>query len=473
MIDKIKQNFDSGTLELFNHGKNYVTASLMTKGLAIISIPVMTRLLSPSDYGILAIFGSLVAIFSIFFGFGIRGAVSRYYYEKTDDFGSFFTTNAIFLWGAGIILMIIFFLNKNIIASWVNIPTLLVELASIVGFFSASFEFVSAYLQASKQSIVLARLTILRAVLTLTMTIIITLLLKDNLYLGSVYSSLTFAFLFFIFSIYMISKIGTFSFNANHLKYSLIFGLPIIVHLLSAFIMNTFDQIMINKMVGSYETGLYAFAYKVGMLFQMLIMGLNQAWVPMFYEKLRDNKYDEIEETAKKFSYLVSGVALMITILGPILVAILAPDSYSEALHIVPIIIVGFIFQYFYFMYINYAFYEKKTSMIATITIIAGLINIGLNYWLIPIFGYAAAAWTTLLTYALFFIMQYINVSFNIGDIQRVPLKVVVSPGVFSIVLIVTSTLFFTYIHQTSMLFIAQFGLIIVYLIPLLKRIRT
>lgn len=473
MLNNIKQKLDGGTLELLKHGKNYVSASVMTKGLSLISIPVMTRLLSPSDYGLLAVFGSLVGILGIIFGFGFRGAVSRYYYERTDDFSSFFTTNVLFVMCAGIFLGIAVYLNRIFISDLMNIPVSLVLFAVFIAWISSSYTLVSAYLQASKQSLLLSRISVVNAVLSLILTIGITLLLKENLYLGSVYSSLIFSFIFFFFSMYMILKIGTWSFHIKHLKYSLVFGLPIIVHLLSGLILNSFDQIMINKMVGSYETGIYSFAYKVGMLFQMVIMGLNQAWVPIFYEKLRDDKYEEIEETAQKFSYLVAGAALLITMLGPLLITVLAPESYSAALSLVPVIIVGFIFQYFYFMYINYAFYAKKTSMIATITLSAGLINIGLNYWMIPIFGYAVAAWTTLITYALFFLMQYVNVSYNIKGIQKIPLKVVVSPGLLAIILILVSTTISTYIDHLFILFIAQSSLIIVYLIPMLKRIRT
>jgi len=400
-----------------------------------------------------------------------RGAVGRYYYEKTNDFGSFFSTNILFLLWVGILIGIAVYLNRTYLGELFNIPVTLVVIAIIISWLSGSYSLVEAYFQASKQSLLLSRISIVNAVFSLILTITITLILEKNLYLGSVYSSLVSSFIFFFFSIYIIKKIGTWSFNLKHLKYSLVFGLPIIVHLLSGLILNSFDQIMINKMVGSHETGLYSFAYKVGMLFQMVIMGLNQAWVPIFYEKLRNDKYKELEDTARKFAYMVSGAALLITILGPILITILAPETYSEALSLVPIIIVGFIFQYFYFMYINYAFYAKKTSMIATITLIVGLINIGLNYWLIPIFGYAAAAWTTLITYALFFIMQYVNVSYNIKNIKKIPLQIVVRPGLFSIVLIIISTAISTYIDQLFILFIAQASLIIMYLIPVLKRI--
>jgi len=473
MLNNIKQKLDGGTLELLSHGKNYVTASTMTSGLGLISIPIMTRLLSPSDYGILSIFSTLAAILGIIFGLGIRGAVSRYYYEKIDDFGSFITTNTLFVMGIGILLSIVVFLNRIFISDLMNIPVSLVILAIFIAWMSSPYGLVGAFLQASKQSLLLSRISIVSAVFTLILTVITTVSLSENLYLGSVYSLLTFSCMFFIFSIYMISKIGTWSFNTKHLKYSLVFGLPIIVHLLSGLILNSFDQIMINKMIGSHETGLYSFAYKVGMLFQMVIIGLNQAWIPIFYEKLRDAKYKEIEDTAKKFTYLVSGAALLITMLGPLLIIILAPETYSEALSLVPVIIVGFLFQYFYFMYINYAFYAKKTSMIAIITLIAGLINIGLNYWLIPIFGYAAAAWTTLATYALFFFMQYINVSYSIKEIKKIPLKIVVLPCLFSMGLIMISTAISTYIHQPIVLILLQCSLVMIYLIPTFKRMKT
>ena len=354
-----------------------------------------------------------------------------------------------------------------------NIPVSLVLFAIAVAFISTSYTLVQAYLQANKQSLFLSRITVVNAILSLILTIALTLLLKEDRYLGSVYSTLIISLMFFLFSMVMARKIGKWGFRFQYLTYSLLFGLPIILHLLSGFVLNSFDQIMINKMVGSYETGIYAFAYKIGMLFQIVITGLNQAWVPMFYEKLRDAKYEEIEETAKKYTYLVLGAALLITIFGPLLVSVLAPKNYSEALYLIPVIIIGFIFQYFYFMYINYAFYAKKTSMIATVTVIAGLVNIGLNYWLIPIFGYAAAAWTTLFTYFLFFLMQYLNVSIKIKDIPQMPLKMFILPGILSIVLISISALLSAYVKQPAINIIGQLSLMLIFLIPIIKSRRV
>ncbi len=472
MLNKLIGKFDEGTLELLKHGKNYVSASMLTKGLSIISIPIMTRLLEPSDYGILAVFGTLVAILGIIFGFGIRGAVSRYYYEKTEDFGSFFSTNILFVWVAGIVLSIVAYVNVPAISNLMNIPDNLVVFAIFIAWISTSYALVTAYFQASKQSLLLSRISIAQAVIALILIISITLILKEDLYLGSVYVQTMFASFFFLFSLYIIKKIGTFDFQIKHLKYSLIFGLPLVLHLLSATILNSIDQVMINKMVGSHEAGVYSFAYKVGMLFQMVIVGLNQAWGPIFFEKLRDDKHSDLNVIAKKYAYMVFGVALIVVMFAPLLITILAPKSYAAALPLVPIIIGGFMFQFLYFMYGGYAFNVKKTSIFVFVTIIVGLVNIGLNYWLIPKFGYVASAWTTLISYALFFLLHYINAIYNIKPPQSIPLKTVILPGIFSAILIIIASFSNTYIKSSFSLYAIYFSLIVIYVLPLLRKKR-
>lgn len=472
MLNKLIGRLDGATLELLKHGKNYLTASIMTKGLSIISIPIMTRLLTPSDYGILAVFSVLVSILGIIFGFGIQGAVSRYYYEKVNDFGSFFSTNTLFVWIAGIMLSIVALLNATFISNLMNISSFLVILAICIALLSAPYSLISAYFQATKQSMLLSRISIVRTSLVLFFTIFVTLRLKEDLYLGSVYVQTIFSFFFFLFSIYMVRKIGDLNFHIKHLKYSLVFGLPIVLHLLSTFMMNSFDQIMINKMLGSHEAGLYTFAYKVAMLFQMVSMGLNQAWVPIFYEKMRDKKYEEIKITVEKLSYIVFGIALLIVLFAPLLIIILAPKSYAVALPLVPIIVGGFMFQFLYTTYAKYAFYTKKTLIFVVITITAGFVNIVLNYLLIPIYGYAAAAWTTLITYALFFLLHYMNVLYNIKPSQLVPLKTVLVSGIFSASLIVISILTNTYVKSSVGLYSIYFCLIIIYLMPIFIKKR-
>ena len=207
-----------------------------------------------------------------------------------------------------------------------NLPPYLITLGSATAFLGAIYQLVYAYLRASKQSSRVSRIVIIQAIGSLIVTIGLTFYLKDNRYLGSIYSKLLFNSFLFIFGLYILKGIGSINVKKQHLVYSLTFGIPIIFHLLSSYIMNNFDQVMINKMVGSSETGLYSFAYKVGMLFQLFATGMNQAWTPLFYQNLRDKKYDAIDTIAKKYSAIVGGVALLLVIFAPLLVKLLAID---------------------------------------------------------------------------------------------------------------------------------------------------
>ena len=87
--NKIKNRFGSDFFELIKHGKNYISADLFTKGLAFISIPIFTRLLVPEEYGILAIFLLFIAVFTIISGLSVRRTMTRYYYEKSNDFNEY------------------------------------------------------------------------------------------------------------------------------------------------------------------------------------------------------------------------------------------------------------------------------------------------------------------------------------------------------------------------------------------------
>ena len=65
---------------------------------------------------------------------------------------------------------------------------------------------------------------------------------------------------------------------------------------------------------------------------------------------------------------------------------------------------IGFLFQSLYFLYTNYLFYYKKTKVLAMITFLGAILNLILNYILIKKLGVIGVAYSTAITYLLFFI---------------------------------------------------------------------
>ncbi len=90
---------------------------------------------------------------------------------------------------------------------------------------------------------------------------------------------------------------------------------------------------------------------------------------------------------------------------------------------------------YFVFLYslpANFEFYLKKTYYISLGTTAAALINIVLNVWFIPIFGYVAAAWTTLISYIFFFVFHLI-IANRLSKTFKFPLRIFLIPIFFTL----------------------------------------
>ena len=92
-------------------------------------------------------------------------------------------------------------------------------------------------------------------------------------------------------------------------------------------------------------------------------------------------------------------------------------------------VVMGYVFVFLYTLYFQYASFRKRTELISLSTFIAGFLNIFLNYWLIPIFGYKVAAATTLVSFIALFLLHFANAKFILRE-RVIPLMKVL-PGLF------------------------------------------
>ena len=87
-------------------------------------------------------------------------------------------------------------------------------------------------------------------------------------------------------------------------------------------------------------------------------------------------------------------------------VNVLATEEYYEAIYNMPPIAAGVFFTSFANLYSDIAIYYKKTKYVMYPAIIAAITNLVLNYVFINLYGYMAAAYTTLFSYILFAFFQ-------------------------------------------------------------------
>jgi O-antigen/teichoic acid export membrane protein len=331
--NSLKNRLGHDAVSFLSHGKNYVGADLFAKGLSFISIPIFTRLLVPSDYGKVALFLSIVSVLAIVFGWGIRGAVSRYYYESTNDFNRFIPSNIVFLLIVDTILIVFLYLFRHQITSTFSFSPDLYYFALAVAMMQSIFQLYQAYLIVSKQSKSVAKLNVFHSTGVIVISIILILMMDNNRYLGKIYGSTIAIVLLFIYSSYKLIVLSEWKLNIKYVKYSLIFGIPVVFHLISQYVLSTFDRMIINQLVDEKATGLYSFAYQVGMLINIVYMGMLKSWTPIFYEKLKAKDYAGIESLSRKYALIVTMLAVLLILFSKEIVIIMADSSYYESLN--------------------------------------------------------------------------------------------------------------------------------------------
>jgi O-antigen/teichoic acid export membrane protein len=400
--------------ELWKHMSNYFSAALFTKFLAFISLPIFTRLLGPDGYGGFALFLSITSIMGIVATFGVDTGIRRYCFERTYDEKKFLSSNLVFLIACqvGILVFVVIFASE--LVSIISIPFQVIIMGVLIGILYSYKNILHAFWQAKGKSSKIRNFSVASGVLVLIFSSVFVLILGN--YFGNVYGTLLSSI---IMSIYLFSQTKSLiipKYDFGLVKYSLFVGIPIVFNQIAGYVLVFFDRLVINKYYGLHDTGLYSFAYNIGMLMDIVIYAINAAWVPILFKKLNDNKMMEVNSYFIQFTKLVSLGAIILIMFSREIITLLADNRFHESLTIVPVIIIGYVFKYLYSAYSHIEYYHKKTHMLALFSIIAGIINIILNLVFVPNFGPVSAAYTTVASYVVLFILHYLYVRYGLKD---------------------------------------------------------
>lgn len=415
---KIKNRLEASLghdgVEFLAHTKNYFSATLFLKGIYFLTVPIFTALLTPADYGILGIYTSLVSIFTVLIGLNFDSATIRYYYEKQTDYEDFIKTIYWFVTIVGIIIISFIYTFRCAIADYFNVNQNIVIYAVLVPFFNHSFMMYLSTLQAKKNSKKYSHLVLLQRLSSLALTILLIYLMKNDRYLGRIYMELLVSIICFVLFLRYFSK--KFTFKWMYIRYAANIAIPLIPHVLSSFILSYFARIMINKVDGSSNAGLFSLADDIGSIMMVVSMSFNKSWTPIFYQKMNDNDVFGIrKQTVCIVKYTVV-IALFLIFFSKEMVMLIANERYLGALAIVPPIILGKSFGPLYTIYSHVTDYYKKMIAISITTIAIGAFNIFLNSIFIPKFGLIAGAYTTLVCSFLLFVFHYITARYIIGS---------------------------------------------------------
>lgn len=400
IVNNLKNN------KIMKVGSLSLLATAMTRAINLISVPIFSRLLTTAEYGKADVFMTYVNVFMIILGLDIHGAVGkgRLDYEGEDDellsSGILMTSVAAVIISALINVLYGRLQNFFGLDKWtINIMLIYSYGMFLINFRSSDYNFFYEYKKNMKMTVTIGVLNVLLSVL------LIESVFSTNRFtgriLGATIPTIICGICVYIGYIYR----GKGAFKAKYNKYLMVYGIPLIPHNLSHLILSGADKIMINSMISSDTSGIYSLSYTLGMIIQVFSEALNQMFTPWLYRKMQQNEKIVITKVQRIYYLLYATVAVLVIGFSPEILKIIGTKEYWAGVTIIPWIVFAMILNFTYTLYVNIEFFYRKTALISAGTIMAAIINIGLNYFFLVRFGYGFAAISTVISYAtlLFF----------------------------------------------------------------------
>jgi O-antigen/teichoic acid export membrane protein len=411
IIDKIRKN------QLIKNTSIYLISRLIPQLLEFLLLPVLSKELTPDDYGITGTMNSYSGVFIAVLSLGLSSFLVRNYYDKQvseEDKRSAVSTIITFeLINLALIIGLLLLVGPMIwpILTSNQIPFYPYGQLVFITIFCMTLNGLPvAVFQARQQPARYAVYSIFASVSTIILSLIFTIQFHMGAY-GLMMSK--------VICYSTVSLIGCglilFENKAIHLRFQVIknglrYGIPLVPLSVSGWILKFSDRLVLERFVSITQLGLYNFGYSMATIFQIIIDVINVAWTPIYYDLRNNHDHKKIVQTFSAYFCVISLVCLGGILFVKDLFVILFPAKYHNSYLYTVLVIVGYYFMGIYRAAALPLLFYKKTSMVALVTVVAAISNIGINIYFVPIYGVMVAAYSTTFCYML---MAILGISFS------------------------------------------------------------
>jgi O-antigen/teichoic acid export membrane protein len=405
MIQYIRNRFltnNSSVQSLVKDSGLYILINVVERGVAFLMLPIIVRLVPTEEYGKYALYLTLESMLMPIVTLNIYSSISKNYYDENFTSRKYNPT----------ILLSLPILSFAFFAVSLLLPYKLIQSASFdvnliapaifTSSLTSAIVFASTFFRLKRNPRLYGIYSISQAVLLFVFLIIASNF--NSSVDGLIWAKIIHGTVIFIITIFYLYSKKDFSFSIDWgwLKKAFSLALPTVIYSVSAFVFVMSDRLFINYYFGASEVGFYAGISQVAAIISVFTAAFNAAWMPWLFENLK-KKSEEVNAFVVKITYfcvlLFALVGFIFCIAFPIILKIVLTPSFYPYIHIGFFIITGLVFQGIYLLVSPYVYYAGKTKYHAIIGLIVAIINVGLNFIMIPRLGILGASISYMLTW--------------------------------------------------------------------------
>jgi O-antigen/teichoic acid export membrane protein len=395
-----------GKLKLFV--ENFIIygfGGIINKLIPLVMLPIITRLMPDTTYfGISDMANTIVSFGAAIAVMGMYDAMYRMFFEKEDtEYKKMVcSTTLVFVLGSAVVVSLLVAVFKNVLSRYFlssSQYSFIIYFVAVNVFFDSVNTVIASptRMQNNRKTYLVTNFA--GPLVSYTMSII--LLMRGHyliaMPLGLVVSSVI------INVAYLIINRSWFSlrlFDKQLLKIMLPIGIPMAVNILTYWVFNSCDRLMITNLINVGESGIYAIGSKLGHASQLVYTAFAAGWQYFAFSTMKDDK--QVESNSSVFEYLgaISYVATMfVCAFSHGIFKLMFTEEYHRGYIVAPYLFLAPLLLMLFQVISNQFLVIKKTWPNMLILIVGAAANVGLNYLLIPVMGIEGAAVATLAGY--------------------------------------------------------------------------
>lgn len=387
---------------LLGHTLIYGLGNYGIKVLGFLLIPLYTRYLAPSDYGVMALVSMYTQVMFVLMNLGQSTSLFRFYYEHDTQEGRDRVVAAS-LW-----IVLLFALPMAAIPFLFNQPLAHLILGDSALWFlmcigtatvlcKVLLRMPFAIMRAHDESKRYASWSLARNFLGLVLAIVLVAGFHQGatgVVLSQFLAELVFCFLLTRMTFQSLRA----GFHWQDVKDQLLFGLPFVPIGVASFVLDLTDRWFLKHYYSTAEVGIYSLGYRFAEILTFVVTAFQLSWPQFLFRNRKEPNAPQLyADMTNYYLALMLLIWLGLAVFAPELLRIMATPQFYPAAALVPIVSFALVLDGMGWMFNIGALFSKKTLLRTASVTLGAVVNLSLNFWLIPKYGMMGAAWSTFL----------------------------------------------------------------------------
>ncbi len=412
----------------------YGIPSIVGRVLNYLLVPIYTRVFIPSEYGIVTLMYSFVAVAFIILTYGMETSFFRYSELQNDKRKVYSNAMLSIILTTSTFVLFIFLFTDNI-AAWIKYPdyTHFIAWLGLIISLDVLTAIPFAKLRADNKPGRFAMIKIINISVNIGLNLFFILLcpyIYTSFNSGFFYRFVMLVFdpeimlISYVFISNLIASIITLfliipeifkikiEFDIQVWKRMMVYGLPLLFAGLAGIMNETLGRILIRYLlpedVAEAQLGIYAACYKIAILMSLFIQAFRYAAEPFFFSYAKQSDSKEVYAQVMKYFVIAISALFLVLMLYLDVIVLLIGKEFREGIHVVPILLLAYMFLGIYYNLSVWFKLTNNTKYGAWMAIFGAVITVVVNVILIPRIGYTGSAWATLICYAAIMILSFV-----------------------------------------------------------------